>query len=95
MGVSNTITDNQLGGLSDTTPGHTPGREDVVIRWSWNYYGNQLLMLWLKWYGSDRMVPGLKSYLGGNLSQTGNRFGNQKSRERGLQCGNITDQYLV
>ena len=52
-------------------------------------------MLCLKWYGSDRMVPGLKSYLGGNLSQTGNMFGNQYIRERGLQCGNITDQYLV
>ena len=76
MGVSNTITENQLGGLSDTTPGHTPRREDVVIRWSWKDSGDQTLMLWIKCYGLDMIVPGLKSYLSGNLSQTGDRFGN-------------------
>ena len=51
----------------------------------------QLLMIFTRWYGSDRMVPGLKSYLGSNLSQTGNSFGTPYRRERGLQCGNISE----
>ena len=95
IAVSNPITDHQLGGWRDTIPGHAPGREDVVIPWSWKDYVYQLLMIFTRWYGSDRMVPGLKLYLGGNLSQTGNRFGNPYRRERGLRCGNISNQYLV